>query len=138
MDKERQPQLYDTFSKKGIFYRVTSVEDGILTLKRSDGGKQGRPVTGTFEQLTKKGYRLCDIPQVTCYNIEEQEDEMKLESKGEKPAYGLVGQLTLDEVRAGFIQTLLDNGYAIWMEDPGFTGVVTVSIYDELEKEVEE
>ena len=139
MEKERQPQLYDTFSKNGVFYRVTSIEDGILTLKRSDGGKQGRPVTGTYDQLTKKKYRLCDIPQVTCYKLEEeeQEDEMKLESKVEKPAYGLVGQLTLDEVREGFIHTLLDNGYAIWLEDPGFTGVVTVSIYDELEKSME-
>ena len=139
MEKEREPQLYDTFSKNGVFYRVTSIEDGILTLKRSDGGKQGRPVTGTYDQLTKKKYRLCDIPQVTCYKLEdeEQEDEMKLESKTPKPAYGLVGQLTLNDVDAEFIRTLLDNGYAIWLDDSGYTGIVSVSIYDELEKDEE-
>ena len=130
MEKERQPQLYDTFSKNGVFYRVTSIEDGILTLKRSDGGKQGRPVTGTSDQLTKKKYRLCDIPQVTCYKLEEEEEE-EMELKND---YKLVGQVELMDIDAEFMRTLLDNHYAITIEKTP-TYYIKVDIYEEVEVE---
>ena len=131
MEKERQPQLYDTFSKNGVFYRVTSIEDGILTLKRSDGGKQGRPVTGTYDQLMKKKYRLCDIPQVTCYKLEEEEQEEEMELKND---YKLVGQVELMDIDAEFMRTLLDNHYAITIEKTP-TYYIKVDIYEEVEVE---
>lgn len=118
MEKEREPQLYDTFSKNGVFYRVTSIEDGILTLKRSDGGKQGRPVTGTFEQLKDKGYRLCDIPQVTCYNkegktVNELEERIKeLEAK-------IAEMEDIDEKQTRTIARYMEEKKA-WEKDKGY------------------
>ena len=138
MEKERQPQLYDTFSKNGVFYRVTSIEDGILTLKRSDGGKQGRPVTGTYDQLTKKKYRLCDIPQVTCYKLEEEEQEDEMELKNvelKNDNYKLVGQVEIMDIDAEFMRTLLHNHYAITVEKTP-TYYFKVAIYEV--EEVEE
>lgn len=80
MDRmNRELQKYDTISKKGIFYRVVSIdEDGVITAKRTHKDsytKGGRPVVGTKEELEKRGYRFHDIAPVTCYQ-EEKEDDM--------------------------------------------------------------
>lgn len=80
MDRmNRELQKYDTISKKGIFYRIVSIdEDGVITAKRAHKDsytKSGRPVVGTQEELEKRGYRFHDIAPVTCYQ-EEKEDDM--------------------------------------------------------------
>ena len=66
----REPQLYDTISKGGVFWRVVSIENGIITAKRLLGAgngqkhKAGRPLKGTRRQIEARGYHFCDIPPV--------------------------------------------------------------------------
>lgn len=66
----REPQLYDTISKGGVFWRVVSIENGIITAKRLHGAgngqkhKAGRPLKGTRRQIEARGYHFCDIPPV--------------------------------------------------------------------------
>lgn len=66
----REPQLYDTISKGGVFWRVVSIENGIITAKRLHGAdnglkhKTGRPLKGTKRQIEARGYHFCDIPPV--------------------------------------------------------------------------
>ena len=70
MSMNREPQLYDTISKGGVFWRVVSIENGIITAKRLHGSgnglkhKTGRPLKGTKEQIEARGYHFCDIPPV--------------------------------------------------------------------------
>ena len=86
MDRmNRELQKYDTISKKGIFYRIVSIdEDGVITAKRAHKDsytKSGRPVVGTQEELEKRGYRFHDIAPVTCYQEEKEKDMDELKKR---------------------------------------------------------
>lgn len=69
----REPQLYDTISKGGVFWRVVSIENGVITAKRLIGAgngqkhKSGRPLKGTRRQIEARGYHFCDIPPVKVF-----------------------------------------------------------------------
>ena len=81
----REPQLYDTISKGGVFWRVVSIENGIITAKRLHGAgngqkhKAGRPLKGTRRQIEARGYHFCDIPPV---KVSYQEPKAKAERDG--------------------------------------------------------
>lgn len=137
MDRmNRELQKYDTISKKGVFYRIVSIdEDGVITAKRTHKDsytKGGRPVVGTKEELEKRGYRFHDIAPVTCYQEEKEDDmdelkkrideleqenielkETLAEYKDErKELLGLVGQLQDQVPRDGTVlieQAMLDK-----------------------------
>lgn len=70
MSINREPQLYDTISKGGVFWRIVSIENGVITAKRLHGAgngqkhKAGRPLKGTRRQIEARGYHFCDIPPV--------------------------------------------------------------------------
>ena len=67
--EERKPQKLDTLAKQGKYWRVTEVEGDTITARRISGAdykpKQGKALVDTWENLVKKGYRLCDIAPVT-------------------------------------------------------------------------
>lgn len=65
----REPQQYDTLAKKGLYWRVMKVEGDTLTARRISGAdykpKTGRALVGTWDDLQKRGFRLCDFSPVT-------------------------------------------------------------------------
>ena len=67
--EERKPQKLDTLAKQGKYWRVTEVEGDTITARRISGAdykpRQGKALVDTWENLVKKGYRLCDIAPVT-------------------------------------------------------------------------
>lgn len=93
----REPQLYDTISKGGVFWRVVSIENGIITAKRLHGAgngqkhKAGRPLKGTRRQIEARGYHFCDIPPV---KVSYQEPKAKAEQEG-----GFEGMLRDDPLK---------------------------------------
>jgi hypothetical protein len=92
-NESRQPQLYDTLSKKGVFYRIVDVTGDILKAKRIKGdtnAREGRPVVGTWDEIQARGYRFCDIAPVEVSYLpkeetEEQEEELAAEEAAQEP-----------------------------------------------------
>lgn len=81
----REPQVYDTISNGGVFWRVVSIENGIITAKRLHGAgngqkhKAGRPLKGTRRQIEARGYHFCDIPPV---KVSYQEPKPRAQQEG--------------------------------------------------------
>lgn len=81
----REPQLYDTISKGGNFWRIIHIENGIITAKRLHGNgnglkhKTGRPLKGTKQQIEARGYHFCDIPPV---KVSYQEPKPRAQQEG--------------------------------------------------------
>lgn len=67
--EERKPQKLDTLAKQGKYWRITEIEGDTITARRISGAdykpRQGKALVDTWENLAKKGYRLCDIAPVT-------------------------------------------------------------------------
>ena len=67
--EERKPQKLDTLAKQGKYWRITEIEGDTITARRISGAdykpRQGKALVDTWENLVKKGYRLCDIAPVT-------------------------------------------------------------------------
>ena len=67
--EERKPQKLDTLAKQGKYWRITEIEGDTITARRISGAdykpRQGKAIVDTWENLVKKGYRLCDIAPVT-------------------------------------------------------------------------
>ena len=56
-------------AKQGKYWRITEIEGDTITARRISGAdykpRQGKALVDTWENLVKKGYRLCDIAPVT-------------------------------------------------------------------------
>lgn len=55
METNREPQLYDTLSKKGVFYRIYKIEDEKLFARRLHGEEDCKAGQGDEEGRRRRG-----------------------------------------------------------------------------------